>query len=87
MCSFGTGTELRRSVTGDADIEFTLSVGFGMEVVISNPVRPIRTVQIEIPDDRISDRATELWFMSKSSLDFEDIRATSRPDTEYKLAS
>jgi hypothetical protein len=64
---------------------FGLSVGSGIEVVVSKSVRPIKTDQIEIPADRISERPTGSRSLSKYTLGLEEIRATSRPDTELNL--
>ena len=64
--------------------QIKLSVGSGIEVVVSNPARPIRTVYFHYPTDRLAESPTGLRSLSKSTLDFEEIRATGRPDTEFK---
>jgi hypothetical protein len=55
---------------------FKPSVGFGIESLVSKSVRPIRTVQSENPTDRISEIPTGMRFLSKQTLNFEEISVT-----------
>jgi hypothetical protein len=63
---------------------FKLSVGSGIEGVVSNPVQPIRTVHSKHPGDRPGDSPTGMRSLSKQTLDFEEINLTSQADTEFK---
>ena len=62
-----------------------LSVGSGIEDMVSNPVRPIRIAHFGNPTDRFAESPTGSPPLSKLSLDFEEIRVTYHPDTELKL--
>jgi len=66
---------------------FKPSVGSGMEYMVSNPVRPIRTVHFGTPTNELPDSSTGSQSLSKSTLGFEEIRATSPSDTEFKPSS
>jgi len=57
------------NLTGQSDTEFKPSVGSGIEVGVSMSVRPIGTVQIEIPTDRIAERPTGSRSLSKQTRD------------------
>jgi len=52
--------------------------------VVDNPLQPIRTVQNEHPSDRLDKNPTRLRLLSKSPLNFEEMRVTRYPDNEYK---
>jgi len=45
--------------------QLKLTVGSGIEDVVSNPVRPIRAVHYENSTDRLADSRTGLRFLSK----------------------
>ena len=39
---------------------FKLSVGFAIECLVSNPVRPIRSVHFEHPTDRLAEKSDQV---------------------------
>ena len=64
-----------------------LSVGSGIEGIVSNHVRPIRTVHYENSTDRLAECPTRSPSLSCKILDFEEIRGTRPSYTEFKPLS
>jgi hypothetical protein len=60
-----------------------LSVWSGINEMVTNPVRPIRTDRFGNPTDRLAESPTESRSLSKQTLDFEDLSVTRHADTEF----
>jgi hypothetical protein len=66
--------------------QLKLSVGSGIEFMVSKASRPIRTVQSENHTDRLAKSPTGSRSLSKLTVEFEEMRVTGRPYTEFNLS-
>jgi hypothetical protein len=68
-----------------ASSQIKRSVRFGTEDMVSNPVRPIRTVHWVILAGRPADSPCGSRSLSQYTLDFEEMKQTVPSNTEFKL--